>query len=192
MEQLDRQRRPPLKPPPAERVKDRLTRFEAGQLEAWWHLNCELTLSPQSTHYGADHDFIITAMPGWRAADQEIRNRIIAAAESYLKSAEPLVSEWLGTNEYKRSDYAAYRALVLLRETRRDLLRWFRARSLAKMGAGGRAVDRLTGAEEADLHDSIASEALNAAPAEFAETVQKLIRAERAKTRLRIPIKLSN
>jgi hypothetical protein len=182
MEQLDRRRRPLLEPPPAERVKDCLTRFEAGQLEAWWHLNCELTLSPQSTHYGADHNFIITAMPGWRAADQEIRNRIIAAAESYLKNAEPLVSEWLGTNEYKRSDYAAYRALVLLRETRRAAYDGFGPDLWRKWAPLIAAVDRLTGAEEADLHDSIASEALSAAPTEFAETVQKLIQAERAKT----------
>ncbi len=42
------------------------------------------------------------------------------------------------------------------------------------------AVDRLTGVEEAELHDTIAAEACQAAPAEFAETVRKLIRAERA------------
>jgi hypothetical protein len=44
------------------------------------------------------------------------------------------------------------------------------------------AVDRFTGADEARLHDEIAAEASIAAPAEFAETVGKLIRVERAKT----------
>ena len=58
-------------------------------------------------------------MPGWLEADEEIRSRILAAAEKYLKIAEPLVSEWLGTGSYQRADYAAYRALILLREKRR-------------------------------------------------------------------------
>ena len=60
-------------------------------------------------------------MPGWIAANEETRNRIISAAERYLRNAEPLVSEWLGTGSYKYSDYAAYRALILLRQTRREV-----------------------------------------------------------------------
>ena len=181
MEQLERGRRPPIKPPPAERVKDCLNRFESGQLNAWWHLNCELTLSPESTHYGADQDFLITKMPGWSEANEETRNRIIATAESYFRNAEPLVSEWLGTNEFRRADYAAYRALILLREMRRDAYDGLGPNLWRKWAPVVAAVDRLTGAEEAELHDSIAAEACSAAPAEFAETVQGLIRAERAK-----------
>ncbi len=182
MEQLERQRRAPIEPPPAARVMDRLTRFEAGELDAWWHLNLELTLSPQSTHYGGDHEFMITAMPGWRAAGEDIQNRIIGAAESYLRTAEPLVSEWLGTGEYKRSDYAAYRALLLLRETRRSVYDGLAVDVRRKWAPVVAAVDRLTGAEEADVHDLLAYDASNAAPTEFAETLQTLIRAERAKT----------
>ncbi len=49
-------------------------------------------------------------------------------------------------------------------------------------GRGRRQADRLTGAVEARLHDDIAAEASIAAPVEFAGTVGKLIRAERAKT----------
>ena len=145
-------------------MKDRLARFESGQLEAWWHLNCELTLSPESRHYGADQDFLITKMPGWLAADEEIRIRIIAAAAQYLQYVEPLVSEWLGKGSFKRSDYAAYRALILLREARREIY--------AGLGAW----------KKPSCMIPFAAEACSAAPAEFAETVQKLIRAERAKT----------
>jgi predicted NACHT family NTPase len=121
MEQLARQKPPPIEPPPDQRVRDCLARFESGQLDAWWHLNFELTLSSQSTHYLVDHDFLITKMHGWLSADEETRNTIISAAERYLRNAEPLVSEWLGTGSYKYSDYAAYRALILLRQTRREV-----------------------------------------------------------------------
>ena len=118
-------------------------------------------------------------MPGWCDADEELRNRILA--ECYLVNAEPLVSEWLGTNEFRRADYAAYRALILLREMRRDVYRGFGPELWKKWAPVIVAIDRLTGAEEAELHDSIAAEACNAASAEFAETVQKPVRAERAK-----------
>ena len=182
MKSLDREPRPLIEPPPAERVKDCLGRFESGQLEAWWHLNLELTLSPRSTYYGRDHDFIITEMPGWLEADEEIRSRILAAAEKYLKIAEPLVSEWLGTGSYQRADYAAYRALILLREKRRVAYDRLGPDLWKKWAPVVAAVDRLTGADEARLHDDIAAEASAAAPAEFAETVRMLIRAERDKT----------
>jgi hypothetical protein len=42
---------PPVDPPPAERVRLGLERFEAGHLDAWWLLTLDLTLSPGSTHY---------------------------------------------------------------------------------------------------------------------------------------------
>jgi hypothetical protein len=90
MDQLARKKPAAMEPPPAQRVRDRLARFESGQLDAWWHLNFELTLSTHSTHYLVDHDFLITKMPGWLAADEETRNEIISAAECYLRNAEPL------------------------------------------------------------------------------------------------------
>jgi hypothetical protein len=51
-------------------------------------------------------------MPGWIAADEATRSRIIAAARKYLSDAQPLVGKWLGTNAYRRGDLAAYRALI--------------------------------------------------------------------------------
>jgi hypothetical protein len=177
---LERRRPPPINPPPAQRVKDCLARFENGELDAWGDLNLQLTLSTDSTHYGADQDFLITKMPGWHDADEEIRTRIAAAGERYLREAEPSVSEWLGTTSYYRSDYAAYRSLILLRQTR-----WKRYEKLGlevwrKWAPLVAAVDRLVVGEEKELHDTIAAEACSAAPTEFVETVRKLIQSERA------------
>jgi hypothetical protein len=39
---------PPLDPPLLERLAIFLGRFEAGNLDAWWHLNMELTLETVS------------------------------------------------------------------------------------------------------------------------------------------------
>jgi len=54
-------------------------------------------------------------MPGWIAADEATRSRIVAAARNYLIDAQPLVEKWLGTNAYRRGDLSAYRALILLK-----------------------------------------------------------------------------
>ena len=98
-----------------------------------------------------------------------------------FKKHEPLVSEWLGTATYNYSDYAAYRALILLRQTRREVYDGLDHDLWRKWAPLVAAVDRLTGGEEAELHDAIAEDACRAAPVEFAETVQKLICAERTK-----------
>jgi hypothetical protein len=95
----ERLRPPPVDPPPAERVRMGLERFEAGDIDAWWRLNLELTLEAASTHYDELQSRIIK-MPGWIAADEAKRSRIVAAARKYLIDAQPLVGKWLGTNAY--------------------------------------------------------------------------------------------
>jgi hypothetical protein len=179
MKELEREKDPPLDPPPIERVRDCLKRYESGELAAWWHLHLEMTLEPQSTHYGGDQEFLISGMPGWRDADAQTRARIVAAAESYLDNAQPFVSEWLGSGSYRRDDYAAYRGLILLQQSAPEIYCELGSELWRKWAPLVAAVDRLTGAKEAELHDDIMADASSAAPVEFAETVQRLIRTER-------------
>src|SRR5207237_9977848 len=106
---------PLLDPPAAERVRQDLERFEAGEKYAWWHLNINLTLTTTSRHF--DHlELNITKMPGWATASEEARERIVRAARKFLVDAVPLIDTWLGTNSYKVSDRSAYRAFFLLRQ----------------------------------------------------------------------------
>jgi hypothetical protein len=42
----------PVEPPPAARIEQCLAACEAGNQDGWWWLNLELTLTPESTHYG--------------------------------------------------------------------------------------------------------------------------------------------
>src|SRR5262245_48177595 len=43
-------KRPLLNPPPAERIAKLLDQCESGNYAAWWQLNMEMTLKPDSTH----------------------------------------------------------------------------------------------------------------------------------------------
>jgi predicted NACHT family NTPase len=69
-----------LDPPPETRIKSCLDQFEAGNLDAWWKLNLEITLDTESTHYGNELKWDITAQPGWKNADNPTKERILDAA----------------------------------------------------------------------------------------------------------------
>jgi predicted NACHT family NTPase len=109
--------RPLLKPSPSERVTTLLDRFEKGELEAWWILNREMTLKPDSTHYMDHLEFVsdLRVLPVWEAADEDTRARIIKGASNYLMGMEdPKMKEWLGKNVLHRPAYAGFRALRFL------------------------------------------------------------------------------
>lgn len=83
MLELDSHRPPLLDPPPAERVRMDLDRFEARNMDAWWQMNIHLSLTPNSTHF-TDLKLRITTMPGWIAAEEVTRERILRAAKKFL------------------------------------------------------------------------------------------------------------
>ena len=107
-------RRPLLNPPPAQRIAKLLDQCESGNHAAWWQLNMEMTLKPDSTHYGAELESDLTALPGWQSADDATKHRIIEAAKKYLIGQDPETSKWLRTNSFYRSALAGYRAIRLL------------------------------------------------------------------------------
>ncbi|BCV22765.1 NACHT domain-containing protein [Moorella sp. Hama-1] len=109
-----RQCRPLLKPPPGERIAALLDECEAGNSTAWWRLNMEMTLQPDSTHYGNELEADLTTLPGWVTADTMTRQRFIEAAKRYILEQDPATSEWLGKNILHRPAFAGYRALLLL------------------------------------------------------------------------------
>jgi hypothetical protein len=113
---------PPLDPPASQRVLILLDAFEAGDIDAWWKLNRELTLAPDSKRYGSDSPSAITELPGWTAADQAVRLRLLHAARTYLERGDPATEHWLGKQTGDRRAHAGYRALRLLLEEDTDSL----------------------------------------------------------------------
>lgn len=110
--------RPILDPPPAKRIALRLDECESGNLSAWWRLNMEMTLEPDSALYGDGLESDLTVLPGWNAADVATKARIVAAAKRYVLGQDPKTHEWLGTSTIHHPAFAGYRALrLLLQET---------------------------------------------------------------------------
>lgn len=109
---------PLLEPPPKERVHRFLDELEAGDLTAWWQLNMEMTLKPESQYYDNEFELDLTELPGWQEADEATRRRIIEGAKKYIQQQEDVDYGWIGTTTYDRPVLAGCRAfLLLLRES---------------------------------------------------------------------------
>ena len=92
----DTPRPPRLKPSPSKRIGKRLKEIESGNSAAWWRLNMEMTLEPNSTHYGDELESDLTVLPGWKAADAETRTRIVEAAKKYVLEQDSEPGKWVG------------------------------------------------------------------------------------------------
>lgn len=107
-------KQPLLDPPPRKRVLDILSKIEADQSNLWCSLCCELTLEPDSNHYGNPFESSLKNLPGWIEAEDSTKKRIIQAGNLYLGHANIENLAWLGTNNYPHSVLAGYQALLLL------------------------------------------------------------------------------
>jgi hypothetical protein len=106
-----------LQPPPSERVQNCLQEIEKGKIDFWISLCYELTLEDTSEQYDTNKLFRleITELPGWANSNEEIRRRIITAAERFLieKRADP--EKWIKRpNSWNDADIALNKAFYLL------------------------------------------------------------------------------
>lgn len=180
MKEFEEQRPPPVSPPPAERIANLLTQFEAGEWRAWWQLNRELTLTPTSTVYDSDLEYAITGMPGWIAADELTRQRILSAADAYLTVGETSFDEWIRINKLFLNDLAAYRAFILLKALESAIYQSIPVATWQKWAPAIAGLPKSTGSERPKLHVEVVADALTEAPAEFVGAIKKIMNSERA------------
>ncbi|MBW4565569.1 MAG: hypothetical protein KME32_31705 [Mojavia pulchra JT2-VF2] len=113
-----RRQKPILDPPPKERVLLFLEQLESGNLSAWWQLNMEMMLKPDSQHYEKELESDLTKLPGWQEANIKTRERIIKGAKKYIQEYNQVAYDWIGTNTYDRLALSGCKALqLLLQET---------------------------------------------------------------------------
>lgn len=114
--------RPVTHPPLRALIEGWLDRAEAGNVDAWWRLNRDMTLTEDSDHYpyAGDYETDLTTLPGWLALDERGRARVLQAALKYLEVGDPDDAEWLGKNIYHYPAAAGYRAVRLLLKMRQE------------------------------------------------------------------------
>lgn len=104
----------PLNPSPQERILQYLDLLELDDLSAWFQLNVQMTLKPDSQSYGNEHELDLTKLPGWQEAEESTRRRIVEGAKRYIQQQNDLDYEWIGTNEYNLSTLGCCKAFQLL------------------------------------------------------------------------------
>ena len=170
--------RPPLKPSPVKRITFLLEMCESGKTEAWWRLNMDMTLEPDSTHYGDERESDLTVLPGWRDADTTTRARIVEGGRRYILEQEPRIDEWLGKNTFHRPAFAGYRALRLLFQETPDLISTIPAEIWKKWAPVIVAYPTSSGDEGREAQRKLVKLAYQHAPKETIETVILLIDKE--------------
>ena len=116
------QNRPRLEPPPAVRIANHLERFESGETYAWFWLTQDMQLEADDTHYKGQFEPDLLETPGWQAANDPTRQRIVRAAHEYILNADPNTEDWLGTSSISYSAIGGYRAFFLLKQVENDTL----------------------------------------------------------------------
>ncbi len=179
-------RRPPISANPWIQVRDTLAEAEKGDDDAWWRLTFYLGLTPESRAPASDLDYEITGMPGWASADASTRQRLIAVAERYLLSRDPCPDDWidLRPTPFNRRDAAGLRALVLLSQEAPDRYRQVSPTVWHNWASVITALPKESSTKPVELGQVIL-DATRAAPGQVAETVVRLIRADKAARRER-------
>lgn len=97
--------------------REHLSDCESGNLDAWWQLGRAMGFEEGSRSGRSDIDSDLERFPGWLAADDNERERIVNCAKHYLEDGSPDPDHWIGTNTIYFPAVAGYRALRLVSET---------------------------------------------------------------------------
>jgi len=167
---------PLLDPPPKERVLQLLEKLEAGDLNAWWQLNMEMTLKPESQYYDNEFELDLTQLPMWQETDEAFQKRIIQGANKYIQHQNAVDYDWIGTNTFNRPAMAGYRALKLLLDKRPEFLETITTERWEKWTPAIVAVPNASQHEDSFLE--LAKYAYQNAPQTFTEILTSLIDKE--------------
>lgn len=172
-----REERPLPDPPLKERILRCLNEFEAGNADAFWHLNYYMMFDEAGFAQVSEFEWDLTDHPGWQAADDTTRVRIVEAAERYLHEGDPVTEDWLGKEPLHCPAAAGYRALRLMQSRRPEVPNELRPEIWEKWTPTILGYPDL-GSQEEDLHLDLVVEAYRASPDKVIETVLFLIDAD--------------
>ena len=105
----------PLSPPPEQRILSMLDQFEAGDVEVWWKPAAWLRKRDDGWWHEDLDELDIRQLAGWCSATPATRDRIMAAAGTYVNSRAANPEQWFSRRGIQyRPALAGVRALLLL------------------------------------------------------------------------------
>lgn len=187
-----RRDRPPLSPSPAERLASALQECEDCNPSAWWRVTCELTLEPASTDYDFGFEWDVTKLPGWVSADETTRERIVRAAEKYVRSYTPTSPEWLGTGQWSRQVMSQWSAVALLQKVSPVVMQNLSPDQMVKWCPIILAFPFLDNERDRSIKEALLKHAYRKAPLAVLDTAKVLIEKEIQKgERIRTAVELN-
>jgi len=110
-----------LSPLPSEHIRDLLTRFEVGDMDAWSHL-CLWAEVEDDGQKVDEYDHIdLEQLPGWKKATDETKARILSAAKRYASTCDASPESWFTKVNFAHyPSIAGIRALLLLAKEKPD------------------------------------------------------------------------
>ena len=95
---------------------------EAGDVDAWLSLLSEMSVVEGGLHYMHLSDMEVQKLPGWLAASDEMKARMVAAAKVFLAQTTFRNLAWFPSNKIPNGVFAAVNAIVFLNEVDRAYL----------------------------------------------------------------------
>ncbi|WP_162056145.1 hypothetical protein [Pontibacter pamirensis] len=99
---------------PVDVTLEYLESFEAGDVDGWWRMIQVMQSDFDRNKRKSDREYDIRQLPVWDRLTKEVQARIIQAAKHYLKQYNQVKTEWLYSREFRRPEFAGYKALLLL------------------------------------------------------------------------------
>jgi hypothetical protein len=161
--------------PPSARITELLEVCESSDPTAWWRLNIEMLFQEDGRAHLEELEPDVTSLPGWEAATDDTRTRIIRAAKQYVLHGNPETSEWLDREVFHRPALAGYRALLLLLQSEPEFLRDLPDDIWQRWTPAVLAYPRGSGVPEDDLRPVLIGLAYKHAPHELIGTLLALI-----------------
>ena len=104
--------------PLEQQIDECLTAFEAGVMDAFWQLLYKLSLkSVDDLECNNLCKLDISKLPGWLFANKEVQNRIVKAANLFLREYDQLPCNWVDSDRIHLPFIAGCKALYLLMHT---------------------------------------------------------------------------
>lgn len=97
-------------------IRKSLETFEGGDMDAWWDLTQAVRITDSGSRQLCDEENEMAKCPGWVAADDPMRKRVLAAAKAFVAGYEVADSMWLSVGSVFYLPWAGFRALLLLQD----------------------------------------------------------------------------
>lgn len=173
-------------------IRNYLTQFERGDLDAWCHLNKAIgVMSSNGQLIGNEYESDLTRFDGWIKATDPVRQRIINAAKTYLLQKDPETIVHLRNEPNHRPSMAGYRALRLLSANDPNFIETLSAEIWGRWAASIYSYPEI-GGNAKEIQKEFIKQAYEKTPQQIIDALPVLIDIENAKGHIQAIDRIEN